>query len=94
MFILNSVDAELDEDDNVFCHRAQRSNQPWKIGDNILPLGGVTQDTRAVGKVTQEGKNEEQKRQSFAGLVAIILIDLRQSRAVAFVSSSPYSRNQ
>lgn len=94
MIIPNSVDAELDEDNDIFRHRAQRSNQPRKIGDNVLPLGGVTQDTRTVGKVTQEGKNEEQKRQPFAGLVAIILIDLRQSRTVAFVSRGPYSRKK
>jgi hypothetical protein len=35
---LNSVDPELEEDDRILNHSSQRSNQPWKIGEEIFLL--------------------------------------------------------
>jgi hypothetical protein len=44
-------DAELDENNGVLGHRAQRSDEPGEVGEDILALEGVEEDLWRVSTV-------------------------------------------
>lgn len=71
-----AVDAKLHEDDGVLGHGAQRADQPGQVGEEVLPLERVEQDSGAVGEVAQQGEHEEEDGEALARFVAVVFDDL------------------
>ena len=72
---------ELHKDDRVLDHGAQAPDQPRQIGQEVLFLRGVEQDSRAVRRVTQQTQHEEEQTETLATLLPLVLDDLRNARA-------------
>lgn len=44
MRVLGSVDTKLNEDDHIFDHCSQGTNQPWKVDEEVFLLCGMAED--------------------------------------------------
>lgn len=73
------VQAELDEDDAVLDHGAQRAQQPGQGADKVVRLLRVRDDASTVCKVARQGQQEEQQRETFTRLLVVVLDDLRDA---------------
>lgn len=75
------VNPELIEDDSILDHGTQRAQQPGDRFHNVLGVLRVAEDAQSVGQVARQGKEEEEERKSFAGLLPVVLDDLRNAGA-------------
>jgi len=52
---------ELDKDDTVLNHGAERTEQPRECPNKVVAFLRVDHDTGAIGEVARQGQQEEQK---------------------------------
>ena len=82
--------AELQEDNRILDHGPQRPDQPRQVRDEVLPVGGVEQDPRAVGSIAQQTQYKKQQTEPLARALALVLDDLRNARAEAGVEAGSW----
>lgn len=70
----------MHKDDGILDHGAQRPNQPGQVGEEVLALGGVKEDTGAIRRIPEQTEHEEEQAEPLAGALALVFDDLRDAR--------------
>jgi hypothetical protein len=76
---LGRIDFELIKDDAILDDGAQRAEKPRDGFDKIAGLQRVAEDTQTVCQVARERQQEEEQSQALAGLLAVVLDNLRDA---------------
>lgn len=77
-----SVHPELHKNQPILHHRPQTPNQPRQIRHHILPIQRMEQYPRSIRDISHQAQHKEQEREAFAGFVAVVLDDLRNTCSV------------
>ena len=78
--LLIPKDRELNEDNHIFNHRAQRTNKPRQIRQEVVDLDRMEQDSSSVCEISEQAQQEEQQTQAFTRPLTLVLDDLRYPR--------------
>lgn len=79
---LVGIDAELIENDKILHNSAKRAKKPRNGLDNVPRLLRVAENAKAIGEVSCQRQHEEEQGETFAGLLPVVLDDLRNACAV------------
>lgn len=83
------VQMELHKDNRIFEHGAQRAHEPRHRPDEVVLILGVGDQAGAVRDISRQGEQEEEEREAFARLLAVVLNDLGDAGAANIWSVHP-----